>query len=224
MDISVTTSGKTSAVSTADEFSYMAVTGISPAAGPLAGGTPVTISGKGFSSATKVDFGTTAATNLVVVSGTEITVKSPASSGTVDVTVTGPGGTTTTSSVDQFSFVAAPAVTGVNPITGSGSGGTQVTITGTGFTAATLVDFGTIAATNLVVVSPTEITATSPASTAAAVDVTVTGPGGVSATSSADEYLYYSVVPAASAFNGLTFNNAGFTLNAPRPERRTPIR
>ena len=52
----------------------------------------MTITGTGFTGATAVDFGTTAATNLTVVSDTQITATSPAGTGTVDVTVTTPGG------------------------------------------------------------------------------------------------------------------------------------
>ena len=47
------------------------VTGLSPTSGPLAGGTPVTITGTGFTGATAVDFGTTAATSYTVVSSTD---------------------------------------------------------------------------------------------------------------------------------------------------------
>jgi hypothetical protein len=39
-----------------------------------------------------------------VSSATSITVTSPAGSGTVDVTVTGPGGKSATSSADQFTY------------------------------------------------------------------------------------------------------------------------
>ncbi len=120
-----------------------AVTAISPTEGPLAGGTSVTITGTGFTGATAVDFGTTAATNLAVTSATQITATSPAGTGTVDVTVVGPGGTSATSSADQFTYVAAPAVTAISPAAGPTGGGTSVTITGSGFTGATAVDFGT---------------------------------------------------------------------------------
>ena len=50
----------------------------------------VTITGTGFTGATAVDFGTTAATSVTVVSDTSITADSPAGTGTVDVTVTTP--------------------------------------------------------------------------------------------------------------------------------------
>ena len=134
-----------------------------PTAGPLAGGTPVTITGTGFSGATVVDFGTLPATNVVVVSATQITATSPAAAaGTVDVTVTGPGGTSATSAVDQFTYMVAPTVTGVSPAVGPTAGGTSVTITGPSFTGATAVDFGTAAASSFTVNSATQITAISP--------------------------------------------------------------
>ena len=52
---------------------------------------------------------------------------------------------------------------GPGPTSGPEAGGTLVTISGTSFTGATVVDFGTTAATNLSVVNDTTITADSPA-------------------------------------------------------------
>ncbi len=136
VNVTVTTPSGTSAVSPADEFTYTAparptVTGVSPTGGPTVGGTLVTITGTSFTGATAVDFGTTAATNVTVVNDTTITADSPAGTGTVDVTVTTPGGTSATSAADQFTYVAAPTVTGLSPTSGSDAGGTPVTITGT---------------------------------------------------------------------------------------------
>ena len=130
--------------------------------------------------------------------------------------MTGPGGTTTTSTADEFTYLSAPAVTGISPAAGPTDGGTSVTITGTGFTDATKVNFGTVAATNLDVVSATQITATSPAGTGT-VDVIVTGPGGVSGSVPADEFTYMtvaSVSPAQGPTNGgtlVTIKGTGFT-------------
>ena len=121
VDVTVTATGGTSPTSSADVFTYLAaptVAVISPTAGPLGGGTLVTITGTGFTGATAVDFGTNAATNLTVVSDTSITADSPAGTGTVDVTVTTPGGTSATSPADQFAYVAAPTVAGVSPAAG----------------------------------------------------------------------------------------------------------
>ncbi len=83
-----------------------AVTYVSPSSGPLGGGTSVTISGANFTAATAVYFGTVAASSFTIVSPTEITVVSPAGlqAGIVDVTVTTPGGTSPTSSADQFQY------------------------------------------------------------------------------------------------------------------------
>ena len=58
----------------------------------------------------------------------------------------------------------------------NGVGGTAVTITGTNFAAGATVTFGGTAATSVVVVSGTQITATTPAGSAGAVTVTVTNP------------------------------------------------
>jgi len=96
-------------------------------------------------------------------------------------------------------FVAAPTVTGISPTNGPIAGGTSVAITGTGFTGATAVKFGTIAATSYTVNSATSITATSPAGSAGTVDITVTTPGGTSATSSADQFTFNpSQIPAST--------------------------
>ncbi|MGX1855387.1 IPT/TIG domain-containing protein [Streptomyces sp. NPDC055299] len=72
----------------------------------------------------------------------------------------------------------APVVTGVSPNQGAPEGNTSVTITGSGFTGATLVKFGPNPASFLLV-SDTQITAGTPAGTGT-VTVTVTAPTGTS--------------------------------------------
>ena len=68
------------------------VTGVSPNSGTTAGGTAVTITGTDFAAGATVTFGGTAATNVAVVNGTEITATTPAgSAGAVTVTATNPG-------------------------------------------------------------------------------------------------------------------------------------
>jgi hypothetical protein len=74
----------------------------------------------------------------------------------------------------------------------------MVTITGTGLTGATAVDFGTVAATNVTVVNATTITAVSPAGTGT-VDVTVTAPNGTSAISTADQFTFAAVAPTVAS-------------------------
>jgi IPT/TIG domain len=83
-----------------------------------------------------------------------------------------------------------PTVTGVSPRSGPTVGGTTVTITGSAFTGATAVHFGTTSATTFTVNSDTQVTATSPAHAAGTVDVTVTTPLGTSAISASDQFTY----------------------------------
>jgi hypothetical protein len=67
-----------------------------------------------------------------------------------------------------------PTITTIAPSSGSTAGGTTVTITGTGFAAGATVVFDGTHATNVTVVSATEITVTAPAhAQAGPVDVTV---------------------------------------------------
>ena len=83
------------------------VTNVSPNSGSTAGGTTVFITGSGFCDVTSaVRYGATAAASFTVLSDTEIQSTSPAhAAGTVDITVTNAGGTSATSSADQFTFV-----------------------------------------------------------------------------------------------------------------------
>ena len=175
------------------------VTAVTPTNGPTAGGTSVTITGTDFENVSAVKFGATNATTFSFVNATTVTATSPAgAAGTVDITVTTPGGTSTTSAADQFTYVAAPTVASVGPSSGSTTGGTSVTITGTNFTGATAVTFGGTAATNVIVVGPTSITATTPAHAAGAVDVVVTTPGGPGTGSGVYTYVAPPTVASVS--------------------------
>ena len=190
----VTPVGK-SAVVTADQFTYKVVaptvTGVSPTSGPTAGGTPVTVRGSGFTGATQVLFGSTVATHLVVVSDTEATATSPAhSAGVINVRVVTPAGKSGVVAADDFTYLAPPKVSGVSPTSGPAAGGTHVTVTGTGFTGATQVLFGSTVATGLVVVSDTQLTVSSPAHSAAVVNVRVITPAGKSGVVTADQFTY----------------------------------
>ena len=87
-----------------------AVTGISPASGPQAGGTSVTITGTRFTGANAVHFGAVAATRFTVNSATQVTATAPpaASAGTVHVTVTTPHGSSAASTASQYTYRPAP--------------------------------------------------------------------------------------------------------------------
>ena len=108
---------------------------------------------------------------------------------------------------------ASPVVTSIAPSSGPAAGGNTVTITGSGFTGATAVDFGAIAASSFTVNSDTQITATTPPSTAGTVDVKVIGPVGASATSSADKFTSVSAVDSLGVYsNGCWYFNVNGTM------------
>ena len=167
------------------------VTAVSPASGAAAGGTAITLTGTGFTTAYGVQFGSVPARSFQVVSDTRIDAVSPAGTGTHDITVTGVAGTSATSTADLFTY--APNVTHVDPPGGAGGGGTSVTVTGSGFTGATAVKFGSAAVSEFVVISDTELLATSPPG-GAVVDVSVTTPAGTSTAVAPDRYTYQSPV------------------------------
>ncbi len=111
VDITVTTIAGTSATSAADKFTYETmISSISPNSGPASGGTVVSVLGSGFTGATAVKFGTTAAATFTVNSDTSITATSPAGTGTVDLIVTSPSGTSPTGVNDRFTYNPGSAV------------------------------------------------------------------------------------------------------------------
>jgi outer membrane protein assembly factor BamB len=152
------------------------ITDVTPAKGPVGGGTTVTIAGANLGGATSVKFGATAAASFVVNSATQITAVSPAeAAGAVDVIATTPSGTSATSLKDRFKFL--PTVTGLSPVSGTRAGGTSVTVTGTGFlvgNTATIFKFGSIQAASVNCTSTTKCTAVSPAHEVGTVDVKAT--------------------------------------------------
>ncbi len=100
-----------------------------------------------------------------------------------------------------------PTVTGISPDIGPTTGGTSVTITGTNFTGATGVSFGGTSAASYIVDSATQITATTPAHAAGAVNVTVTTAGGTG--TGAGLFTYASnTVPTAGFGQAMSFNGS----------------
>jgi len=153
------------------------ITAITPNTG--AGGTTVTITGTNFvAGSTSVSFGGSAAT-VSSVSATQIICTTPAHAvGTVDVKVTVMGVAEPATKVGGFTYTAppTPTITSITPNNGSASGGTAVIITGTNFAPGSTVTFGGTAAT-VSNVTASQITCTTPAHAAGAVDVVVTVAG-----------------------------------------------
>lgn len=127
--------------------------------------------------------------------GTGIVEWERASTGNTDldgakVTVTGRGALTQIANPLIADPAADPAVTSVSPNTGGIAGGTLVTISGINFSGATAVTFGAVAATSFRVISPSVISAVTPAKSAGVADVVVTTPNGTSPNTVADNYTY----------------------------------
>ncbi|WP_285616721.1 choice-of-anchor P family protein [Kineosporia sp. NBRC 101677] len=195
---------------------------LTPTSGPANGGTEVRITGSGFRGATGVRFGAKTA-GFTIDSPTQITAIAPDGTGSVNVQVITPAGTGTASG--QYTYVAAPAVTGVSPATGPPGGGTTVTISGSGFSSGSTVKFGTADATGVTVNSPTSITATAPAGTGSQF-VTVTNSGGTSAQTNDAVFSYVGVPTVGSitpgrgpvaggtavSLSGTNFTNASVVL------------
>jgi hypothetical protein len=150
------------------------INSLSPTTGPV--GTRVDIHGTEFSGATNVSFNGTADPSFVVNSATEITATVPSGATTGPISVTGPGGTATSSSL--FTVTPPPTtITGFSP--SSGHAGQQVTITGSNLTGATSVMLGTTSAT-FAVSTASSITAVVPSIARGYYTWSVTTPAGTS--------------------------------------------
>jgi hypothetical protein len=148
------------------------VTTITPAAGPVYGGSAVTVDGTNFTSRTTAAIGGTALTTIRVArDGTSFTAVMPAnSSGAKDLTVTAVGGIGTKSSA--FTYMDGVSVT---PTTQAKAAKQVIEVTGYGFTS---LDFSTDAKVYLVsgAYDPTDSTGvkTNPESATCGSVITVT--------------------------------------------------
>lgn len=163
-----------------DAFRYLlplhTVTDVSPNSGPQTGGTTITITGTNFADGSGVRIGGNPATDVAFVNATTLTAKTPVlSPGIYPVTVILPDNQQA-SKTNAFTSLGAPVISSVSPATGPATGGTNVTILGSGFMNGATVSFGGSAATAVTVVSPGQITCTTPAHAAGFVDVVITNP------------------------------------------------
>jgi hypothetical protein len=146
-DVSVTTAGGTATKTGA--FVYVAsptIASVSPSAGPLVGGTTITIAGANLAGA-KVTINGVAATIVSATAGS-ISAKTPAgTAGAKSVVVTTVGGSAT--KAGAFTYVPAPTIASVSPGAGPLVGGTTITITGANLAGAAVTVDGK-AATSVV--------------------------------------------------------------------------
>ena len=220
-DVKVTNPLGTSSTSSADHFTYTAasaptVTSLGTTSGYTNGGTAVTINGTNFTGASAVTFGALPALYFLVLSSTQIQAYAPVNTttGTLDVTVTTPSGTSATSSSDHYTYSAipVPTVTALSVSSGTSAGGISETITGTGFTNADDVFFGGVPADSFTINSDTSITATVPTQAAGVYDLTVTSDTGTSALGSGDRFTYTAAAaPAVTSLGTSSGTTAGGT-------------
>jgi len=142
-DVTVVNPTGTSAVTSADHFSYVdiapVITGVSPASGPTTGGTKVTITGTNLNMG-DVGLGTGQDLNATCTPTECIGTTPPAVAGPADIRVFTSGGQSALVAADRFTYVKAPApaITSIEPASGSTAGGTDVAIYGTNLAGATV--------------------------------------------------------------------------------------
>jgi hypothetical protein len=197
-------------------FGEPVATSISPSAGPLAGGTPITITGSNltfpfngsgsptFDSYITVSIGGTPVPTQIV-QPTAIRVTTPAgTAGVKTVTVTTPGGTTSVEA--GFTYRVAPSITSIAPSAGPTNGGTAVTIVGTDLAGTTSVSFGGTAAASINVVDSNTVIAVTPKAAAGVKSVSLTTPGGTANLPNAFTYFdvptISAVTPGSGSMNG----------------------
>ncbi|MGP3956691.1 IPT/TIG domain-containing protein [Nonomuraea sp. 3N208] len=212
--VNVTVTGSSGTSTQTVPFTYVnapapIITTLAPNTGPEAGGTVVTITGSGFTGTTQVRFGGQAS-SFTVVSSNQLTATAPATgSAPVLVTVTTPAGTSNPAPFCYFA-ATAPVVTGIAPSQGPVAGGNIATITGSGFTGATQVQFGTLAS-SFTVISDSQVDATAPGGSGT-VPIIVVTPGGSSA---GDVYYSYVAAPTIVSLNpseGPSFGGNSVTI------------
>ncbi len=189
------------------------ISSVSPNTGPTTGGTAITITGTNLTGASSVTIGGVAATSVSVVSSTTVTAVTPAGTiGAKTVSVTTPGGTASLTS--GFTYGAGPTISSVSPNVGPTTGGTAITITGTNLTGTSSVSVGGNAATSVVVVNATTVTAVTPSGAAGAANVSLTTPYGSPTASGAFTYQLYSTptISSVSPNTGPTIGGTAITI------------
>lgn len=208
VDVRVTNSDGQSATATrAYRYRDPEVTAITPNVGPLADGQAIRVSGEFFGPNVHLTIAGRPALAIVRVDEQTITATVPA--------LVGPTPSNRALTIDVINthdqargrLVAAYtyqplSVTGVAPQWGPSSGGTALTITGTGFDAATIISIAGLPAGALALQSPTCITCTAPALPRHGTvdcDVVATTPAGAGQTDTlADGYTYLAPVTLAA--------------------------
>ena len=168
------------------------ITGVAPTTGGSAGGTRVTINGHTFSHVVQVLFGAQPGRSVQLSSRGRLSAIAPAATaaGLVNIRVVTAYGESPRVATDRFTYVDAPAVTGLSATSGPSGGASTLVVTGTGFTADSSVQFARTPATSVTVVSPTEVDVVVPGHAIGTVHVRVTTPYGRSTPAATSEFAF----------------------------------
>jgi len=184
------------------------ITRVNPAAGPLAGGTTVTLIGRQLDRVDHVRFGGASAQTFTIVSPTEIWAVAPATkhAGRVPITVQTAGSAASAACIGacvaRFAYLGVPTITGLNPPIGQLTGGTSVTIRGSNFVPGLEVYFGSLRLDAVDYVNSTTLRVTAPSVQLLQIDdalarlksipirVIVKTPGGVSRADPFSRFTY----------------------------------
>ncbi|MEU8994392.1 IPT/TIG domain-containing protein [Streptomyces caniferus] len=178
VNVTVTTAGGTSNPLPYFYLAAPTLSDLSPHLGPDTGGNTVTVFGTNLTLTNAVNFGASPATSLVVVSDNQLTVTAPAGVGTVVVTVTTPGGTSTAATGNPYyTYLGAPVLTSLTPSHGADVGGDAIVLGGSNLTYTDAVTFGGVPA-SFAAISDTQVVATSPAGAPGTVNVVAHTPAG----------------------------------------------
>jgi hypothetical protein len=207
------------------------VSAVTPAGGPVGGGTAVTVTGRGFQAGMTATIGGVAVTPTAVSFTSFRFTTAAATAGMVQVQVTTPAGTSGLTAADDYTYGDLPVISSVSPAGGVVSGGQTVTVTGSGFTTGMTATIGGHAVTPSGV-SATSFTFVNPAEVAGLVQVQVTTLIGASALTAADDYTYESlpvisaVTPSAGPVTGgqvVTVTGSGFVAGMTVTIGGTPV-
>ncbi len=148
------------------------VSSVTPAGGPQAGGTAITVRGAGFRSGLELRVGALPASQIRVVDDTTLTAVTPAgAAGLADLVVLQQGRVARLD--DAFAYAGPYALTLVDPARGAQAGGTEVVLVGSGFPEDARVRFGARYATHVEVISSARITCRTPPGALGTVPVVV---------------------------------------------------
>jgi hypothetical protein len=188
------------------------ISSLSSPDGGTSGGFELTLHGSHFAGTTTVLFGTIDANvNSVNRAGTALVVTVPPGSlGMVPITVTTAGGNSAPVPASIFRYANLPAISLLTPTSGLIQGGTRVLLSGSGFAANDVVDFGPNNPGQVIKVSADgDYMAVSAPGGSGSVYVTVSTPGGTSLIAPMARFRFIKRQPVVNAMDPASGASAG---------------